>query len=84
MSIRYSLQELVTMNKGKRSFYEIVICNDALDLILSREEENLLYNAIHDSYKYVEAGALAIIAESDLVFNLSKILEVSIGIGCNG
>lgn len=73
-----ALNELVELNKGRRSVYEIVINDDGIELDLSRTEEELLIRKVESTYTEFDIGALAVVASTDFVFGLSRMLEISI------
>ena len=73
-----ALSELFELNKGRRSIYEIVINDDDIKLDFSRAEEQSLIKKVESTYTQFDIGALAVVASSDLVFGLSRMLEISI------
>ena len=73
-----ALKELSELNKGRESVYEIVINDDDININISREEEQLLISNVEHTYAKFDIGALAIVANSDFVFALSRLLEMSI------
>jgi len=66
------------LNKGKESIYEIVINLDDIKLQFTRGEEQLLYDKVESTYSTFAKGALAVVASSDFVFAMSRLLENSI------
>ncbi len=73
-----ALSELLELNEGRQDIYEIVINDDPIELVFSREEEKQLFENVRMTFKNFNRGALAIVANNDLVFALSRMLEVSI------
>ena len=73
-----SLDELLVLNKGKDRIYEIVINSEDLDLQFTRNEEQSLIYKVESTYSNFSGGALAVVAYSDLVFGLSRLLQSSI------
>lgn len=73
-----TLDELCELNKGNIEIYEIVINDNDIILDFSREEEKLLYSKVESTFANFVRGALAVVADNDLVFGLSRMLEISI------
>ncbi|MDY6954485.1 MAG: hypothetical protein SWE60_23520 [Thermodesulfobacteriota bacterium] len=73
-----SLDELLALNKGSPAIYEIVVNDDTIELDFSREEEKALSGKVKAVFSHFDAGALAIVAKNDLVFGLSRMLQMSI------
>jgi hypothetical protein len=73
-----ALNELYELNKGEKSIYEIVINEDDIELEISKDEGQLLIGKVESTYEKFEIGALAIVANSDFVFGMSRRLEISI------
>ena len=73
-----SLNELLEINKGKNQIYEIVINYDDITLRFNREEEQALSDKVKSTFEKFDYGALAIVANLDIVFGLSRMLEASI------
>ena len=73
-----ALNELDELNKGKKAIYEIVINDDDIELSFSRKEEQLLIEKVETTYTKFSLGALAVVACNDLIFGMSRSLEISI------
>ena len=73
-----ALDELLDINKGKSSIFELVINEADIQLEFSNEDEAELHKKVQNAYESFEFGALAIVAGKDIVFGLSRILENTI------
>ena len=73
-----AFDELVELNKGSKSIFEIAVNDDDIKMDFSREEEESLVSKINATFSKFDMGALAIVASSDLVFGLSRVIEMSI------
>ena len=73
-----SLNELLEINKGKKQLYEIVINDDDIKLDFTRAEEQLISNKVKYAFEKFERGALAVVANSDFVFGLTRMLSITI------
>ncbi len=73
-----ALDEILKINLGKNEIYEIVINDDDIKLKISRDESDLLHRKVTSTFEKFEYGALAIVAGHDLVFGMSRMLEMSI------
>ena len=73
-----ALDELLEINKGKRQIYEIVINEEDIKLDVSREEEQLINRRVISTFENFERGALAVVAKTDLVFALTRMLSTII------
>ena len=73
-----ALDELLEINKGKKQIYEIVINDDDIKLDFALPEEQLLIDKVKSTFEKFERGALAVVASHDLVFGMSRMLEISI------
>lgn len=73
-----ALNELLKINKGKKAIYEIVINDDDITLDVSRKEEQLVVDNVKSTFEKFEHGALAIVANYDFVFGLSRVLAATI------
>ena len=73
-----ALNELLEINNDPDQIYEIVINDDDIILSFSRGEEKLLIDKVKSIYGKFQKGALAIVAESDIIFGLSRMLGISI------
>lgn len=73
-----ALEELPLINHNKKQIYEIVINDDDIKLDFSREEEQHLIDKVKSIFGKFERGALAIVTNHDLVFGLSRMLEMTI------
>ncbi len=70
-----ALEELLEINSGNDSIYEIVINDDDIKLQFTKEEEQLLIKKVESVYSKFLFGALAIVAAADFVFGMSRFLE---------
>ena len=62
----------------EHEIFELVInCKD-VELVFSRAEEKLIVEKIQETFSHFESGGLAIVAKTDLVFGLSRVLQSSI------
>ena len=73
-----ALHELAELNQGKKGIYEIVINDDDIRLKFNREEQELLAGEVLSAFSRFSFGTLAVVANSDLAFGLSRVLEMSI------
>ncbi len=73
-----ALSELLEINKGKKQIYEIVINDDDIKLDFTRAEEQLISDKIKYAFEKLEHGALAVVANSDFVFGLTRMLSITI------
>ncbi len=73
-----ALDEILKINSGKNEIYEIVINDDDIKLKISRDESDLLHKKVKSTFEKFDHGALAIVAIHDLVFGMSRMLEMSI------
>ncbi len=73
-----ALDEILAINSGKNEIYEIVINDDDIKLNFTRDESDLLVKKVKSTFEKFEHGALAIVAGQDLVFGMSRMLEMSI------
>lgn len=73
-----ALDELLELNKGKKHIYEIVLNDDDIKLDLTSADEQLIIEKVKFTFEKFERGALAVVARHDLVFGMSRMLEMSI------
>ena len=73
-----ALNELVELNDGRKSIYEIIVNDEDIKLEFSREEEQDLIGKVESNYAKYDNGALAVVAYSDFVFGMSRMLEISV------
>ena len=73
-----ALDELIVLSKDRREIYEIVLNDEDIKLDFKKEEEQLLIRKVQSTFSQFDKGALAVVANSDLIFGLSRMLEVSI------
>jgi hypothetical protein len=66
------------LNKGNESIYEVVINEEDISLHFTKEEEQLLIKKVESVYSSFLNGALAVVANNDFVFGMSRLLEFSI------
>ncbi len=73
-----ALDDLLLMKRDEHEIFELVInCKD-IQLVFSRAEEKLIAEKIQETFSHFESGGLAIVAKTDLVFGLSRVLQSSI------
>ncbi len=73
-----ALDDLLLMKRDEHEIFELVInCKD-VELVFSRAEEKLIVEKIQETFSHFESGGLAIVAKTDLVFGLSRVLQSSI------
>ena len=70
-----ALDELLELNKGKKEIYEIVINEDDIELQFSTTEEQLIAKKVNSTFEMFERGALAVVAGSDYVFGMTRMLD---------
>ncbi|MBU0985826.1 MAG: hypothetical protein KKH68_01125 [Proteobacteria bacterium] len=73
-----ALNELLEINKGKKQIYEIVINDDDIKLDFTRVEEQLIFGKVKSTFENFDHGALAVVANHDIVFGLSRMLAITI------
>ena len=73
-----ALNELLEINKVKKQIYEIVINDDDIKLDFTSAEEQLIFDKVKSTFGKFESGALAVVANYDLVFGLSRMLATDI------
>ena len=73
-----ALYELLEINQGKKQIYEIVINDDDIKLDITKEEEQLIFSKVKSTFEKFECGAMAVVASHDIVFGLSRMLEITI------
>lgn len=73
-----ALAEIHRLKSGENDIYEIVINDDDIKLDFTREEMDLIVNEVTTTFEQFDHGALAIVANHDLVFGMSRMLEMSI------
>lgn len=70
-----ALDELLRINKGKKEIYEIVINEDDIELQFSTTEEQLISQKVNSTFEKFERGALAVVAGSDYVFGMTRMVD---------
>lgn len=78
VAAKEALDELLEINKGKKQIYEIVINDDDIRLDFSKEEEQSINDKVKSTFGKFERGALAVVANQDFVFALSRMLSTAI------
>ena len=73
-----ALNDLLEINKGNKHIYEIVINDDDIILDFSRAEEQYIIDKVKSTFEKFERGALAVVANHDFVFALSRMLASNI------
>lgn len=73
-----ALDSLLELTVGESEIYEVVINSKDIDLAFSRQEEKLIAEKTEEIFSKFESGGLAIVAKTDLVFGLSRVLQSSI------
>lgn len=73
-----ALDELLLINAANRSIYEIVVNSDDIELTFSKKERELLSVEVGKVFSKFDRGALAVVANRDLVFGYSRMLQVAI------
>jgi len=73
-----ALDELLELKAESESIYEIVINDDDLQLDFNKQEQQALIGKVESIYNEFNQGALAVVANNDFVFGLSRMLELSI------
>jgi hypothetical protein len=76
--VEEALNELLEINKGKKHIYEIVVNDDDIKLDFTKAEEQLIFTKVKSTFGKFERGALAVVAGHDLVFGMSRMLEINI------
>ncbi|MDY6989483.1 MAG: hypothetical protein SWQ30_15665 [Thermodesulfobacteriota bacterium] len=73
-----ALNELLEMNRGAKQIYEIVINEADMKLNFTRAEEQLITDKAKATFENFERGALAVVANHDVIFGLSRMLATTI------
>lgn len=73
-----ALNELLEINKGKKQIFEIVVNDNDIQLDFTKTEEQLIFDKVKSTFGKFERGALAVVASHDLVFGMSRMLEINI------
>jgi len=73
-----ALDELLVLNTGESEIFELVINSEDIEIAFTRVEEKLIAEKTEDAFSQFESGGLAIVAKTDLVFGLSRVLQSSI------
>ena len=73
-----ALDDLLLINRDEHEIFELVINSRDIELVFSRSEEKLIAEKIEETFSHFESGGLAIVAKTDLVFGLSRVLQSSI------
>ncbi len=73
-----ALEEIPRINSSNKEIYEIVINDDDIKLDFTKEEVELITKKVKSTFEKYECGGLAIVASHDLVFGMSRMLEMSI------
>ena len=70
-----ALDELLELNKGSKEIYEIVINSDDLEIEFTQEQISLLAGKLRSVFQNFEKGASAVVANSDYVFGMSRMVQ---------
>lgn len=71
-----ALNELIEMTKGSPEIYEIVIHEDDITIDVSDTQIVSLQEKVLSTFQNYQKGALAFVADIDLVFGLCRQLEI--------
>ncbi len=71
-----ALSELNEMTKGSSEVYEIVIHEDDFKIAVEKKQINSIRSKVQSTFQQYEKGALAFVANVDLIFGLCRQLEI--------
>ena len=71
-----ALDELNALTEGSSEIYEIVIHEDDLIIDVKKDQIKSLRGKVQSTFKKYQKGALAFVANTDLVFGLCRQLQI--------
>ena len=71
-----ALSELNEMTKGSSEVYEIVIHEDDFKIDVDKNQIKSIRSKVKSTFQHYNKGALAFVANTDLIFGLCRQLEI--------